>query len=427
MLKKLTSMLLSTLLVVLLLPLSSLASTTTSQLDAIEDAHGRSGSYGNNTYGTLEELVVKEGNGTDYTRESFIKFNLEGLNADDVQQATLNLYGRCQNGSGNVYISTSSDQWSQDSVTWNTKPSVLSQLGSLTISSLDTYNFTVTDAIVEAIQQGNTQISFLLEGETNSAKYFVFDSMESNANSPTLTFTTDNTTPSYTLVFEDEFNGNSGDSMDLSKWEHRALGPRGKGINVEETVFLDGNGNLIIRTYSEDKGDGMEHYTGMIRTIEEWTHGKFEARIDFNSEYGMHSAFWLQTPTMANPLGDPGAAGVEIDVIEHKKNSNNTMLMALHWDGYSSHHKVKSSSYNGVPIGDGFHIYTFEWDEDSYKFYVDGHLAWETDYPISQTDEYIILSSCIREGWSGSMPSGGYGDFDTSTTEMIVDYIRVWQ
>ena len=52
----------------------------------------------------------------------------------------------------------------------------------------------------------------------------------------------------YALVFEDDFDG---DTLDLSKWDYRASGPRRCGFNAPSAVRVE-NGNLILRQEYRD-------------------------------------------------------------------------------------------------------------------------------------------------------------------------------
>lgn len=408
----------------LLLSYNVFATEITSAV-VIADTYVNDGNKASNNYGSSEELVIKDGLIPNYTRISYIKFSIENMDAVGSSQVLLRLYGENkQDGATTVHCYTASNDWQEDEMLWSTRPDYYAKLDSAVIDSLTTYEWNVTQALLDAQNSGETEVSFALTQETDEDLSVVFNSSEANSQIPQLIIINE---PEPQLVFEDDFDGNSGDEMDLAKWEYRGLGPRRDAINCEESVFQDGNGNLVIRTFSEDKGDGLKHYTGMIRTKEEWTYGTFEARIKFQTHHGMWSAFWVQSPTMGNPIGNPEEAGMEIDVIEHLPYSN-TAKMALHWDGYGSAHKVKSSDYNGIPISQGYHVYRLEWAEDYYKIYIDDVLAWTVTTPISQRGEYIILSSEIQHNsWAGQIPSGGYGSFDDSQVDMIIDYVRVYQ
>jgi beta-glucanase (GH16 family) len=230
----------------------------------------------------------------------------------------------------------------------------------------------------------------------------------------------------FKLVWFDEFNGSA---LNTTNWSYRYLGARNDAYNVSNAVAVSG-GALAVTTYTQNG----TNFTGMIGTQNKFEHayGYWEARIDFDSSPGMWSAFWLQSPTYGNPLGDPGTAGMEIDVMEHRaRNFGNsdvsgTAHLALHWDGYGVDHKTKSYDTSDLDLDIGFHTYGLLWTPTCYSFYIDGALVW-TNGPLAQRTEYMILSSEVRNNnWAGTIPVGGYGDLGSSQTKMIVDYVRVY-
>lgn len=236
----------------------------------------------------------------------------------------------------------------------------------------------------------------------------------------------------YALVWADEFDG---EALDAGRWRHHQLGPRREAVNLAEAVRLDGAGNLVIDTWTQD---GV-HHTGMIDTKDrlEPIYGWFEARIDFDTSPGMWSAFWLQSPTYGRVIGDLAVSGAEIDIQEHRVECapgcdlSEFWTTTVHWDGYGAHHKQISNGGVIAGLDEGFHVYAFEWTPDAYRFYVDGQLTWAPeDPPISHAPEYVVLSSEVEDAvplWAGSIPPGGYGSRETSTTRMVVDYVRVYQ
>jgi autotransporter-associated beta strand protein len=236
----------------------------------------------------------------------------------------------------------------------------------------------------------------------------------------------------WTLVWNDEF---SGSSLDTSKWIHWLPGTRRDAVNTASAVAVS-NGTARISTYTS----GGTHYTGMISTSTKFlpAYGYLEARIDYDGAPGMWSAFWLQSPTMGNPVGDPQTAGTEIDVCEHRKvdgsgsDISDLIVGNLHWDGYGADHK--STGYNSGDRGlaSGYHVYGFEWTPSVQRFYIDGTLTWTVNdaisSPVSQRSEFIILSSEVEDAsWAGSIPVGGYGALTNTTAKMIIDYVRVYQ
>ena len=46
--------------------------------------------------------------------------------------------------------------------------------------------------------------------------------------------------------------------------------------------------------------------------------------------------------------------------------------------------------------------------------------------PISRRSQYIILSSEVGQFFAGTIPAAGYGSRVTTTTNMQVDWVRVW-
>ncbi len=233
------------------------------------------------------------------------------------------------------------------------------------------------------------------------------------------------------MLWADEFNGTS---LDTGKWAV-ASGTHRDATDTASAVSV-GGGYLTITTYTS----GGHHYTGYIGTYNSFkaTYGYWEARIDFQDSPGMWSAFWDQSPTIGNPLGNPAVAGTEIDTVEHRysdasgTNISNQTQTNLHWDGYGANEKNAGSGNihnpGGVPLQGNFHLYALQWSPTSYQFYIDGTQVWSSTQAVSHRSEFIYLTSEVQNNsWAGNIPTGGYGSLTTSTTKMIVDYVRVWQ
>jgi len=231
----------------------------------------------------------------------------------------------------------------------------------------------------------------------------------------------------YRLAWSDEFDGGA---LDTNKWAHWLPGKRRDAINSSNAVSL-ADGLLTITSYTEDG----KHFTGMISTRRKFEpiRGYWEARIRFEESPGMWSAFWLQSPTMGRPIGDPATAGIEIDICEHRtvdKNGSNIagqVAHNLHWDGYGRAHQTKGRDTRDLGLGAGFHVYGFEWTTNAYRFFADGQLTWTVTNAISKAPEFCILSSEIDgKAWAGKIPEAGYGDRAASKTKMVVDWVRYY-
>jgi beta-glucanase (GH16 family) len=235
----------------------------------------------------------------------------------------------------------------------------------------------------------------------------------------------------YRLVWHDEFDG---PALDTAKWTVYA-GQRRNAQNAADAVAVAG-GVLTITTYTDDG----THFTGFLDTAGKFltTYGWFEARVRFESSPGEWGAFWIQSPTMGNPVGDVGAAGAEIDVVEHRATDgagvdiSNSYGINLHWDGYGAAHQhaggVGAPPAGAAPLQGNWHTYAVLWTPERYTFFLDGVEQWETREGVSRRPEFIKLTCEVQDAsWAGHIPAGGYGPRGRSRTRMQVDWVRVWQ
>jgi beta-glucanase (GH16 family) len=235
----------------------------------------------------------------------------------------------------------------------------------------------------------------------------------------------------YALVFEDEFQGTR-----LGPAWNAIAGPRIDAISTPDAIGVSG-GVLTITTYTG--ADGIPR-TGFLTTEGkvEARYGFFEARIRFNTAPGNWCAFWLATATIGHPVGDPGNAGVEIDVVEHRVTDQggfdalrDMVALNLNWDGYDENKKNVQRVLplaDGSPVQGNWHTYGVLWTETGYTFYVDDAPLWTTAAAISNVAEDVRLTCEVDDGgWAGFVPTTGYGTKATSTARMEVDWVRVWR
>jgi beta-glucanase (GH16 family) len=148
----------------------------------------------------------------------------------------------------------------------------------------------------------------------------------------------------------------------------------------------------------------------------------------------MWSAFWIQTPTFGKPPGDPASAGTEIDVVEHRAMDRQGKKLAgqaqhtVHWVGLDKRTQSKAHLTDDLGLDHGFHTIGVEWTETEYRFYVDDKLTWTAPAPVSKRNQYIILSSEVKnDAWAGKIPAKGYGSREISTTRLVADYVRFYE
>jgi beta-glucanase (GH16 family) len=242
------------------------------------------------------------------------------------------------------------------------------------------------------------------------------------------------------VTWSDEF---SGSLLDLTRWSYRAAGATRFDAIVTPDAVSVGGGAMTIKTYTE----AGTHYVGMIATQKvgpvgfEQRYGYFEARVKFDNAPGQWSAFWLQSPTLGNPLADPATAGVEMDIAEHRtrcvtptqicgssSDISDRIQEALIWDGYGADSKSAVQLSDPLPgLGNGsWHTWGLRWTPTDLTFYYDDTAIWSKTEPISRRSQFVILSSEVGQFFAGAPPQAGYGSFQTTTTTMQVDYVRAW-
>jgi beta-glucanase (GH16 family) len=216
------------------------------------------------------------------------------------------------------------------------------------------------------------------------------------------------------LVWSDEFEEQA---LDESVWETPA-GVRRDGFWSKEDSYLDGQGNLVIRTRKEDG----KYYSGAIRTMGKFEHrfGYWVARCKFPTQIGHWPAFWLFSNPGVGIVGDGGRDGTEIDIMEKSTALEDKINHALHWDGYGEEHQ-SDDMYVEIPgLSQGYHTFALHWKPDEYVFYIDGKESWRTNAGgVSQVPAYVKLTDEIGD-WAGDIAEASLPDF------FYVDYVRVY-
>ena len=218
---------------------------------------------------------------------------------------------------------------------------------------------------------------------------------------------------SWKLFWSDEFNGTQ---IDLTKWEILGDWKRRDGYWAQSESYLDGNGNLILRT----RQDRDKFICGAVRTKNRFEHryGYWETRCKLPTQPGHWPAFWIMSDGVFK-VGDEGRDGTEIDVAEFPKRDG-TYEINLHWDGYGQAHKSAGKKITAPAITNSFHTYGLLWTTTNYTFYMDGQEVWQTTAGgVSQAPEYMKLSEEIGE-WGGNIRDAKLPDY------FEVDYVRVY-
>lgn len=234
----------------------------------------------------------------------------------------------------------------------------------------------------------------------------------------------------YSLVFEDEFEGNA---LNTDVWEYRGLGARRGGFNASSQVRVE-NGNMIMTgEYLTDGEYGEGWYTGMIKLKERYCKGYFEIRCIVNPDPAFWSAFWIQAdaPYTAS-VSKGGVGGAEIDIFESVssedplcKNSVSQTVYCAGVDGVEEgYQSEKLGKFYGNNIYEEYNTYGLEWTDDEYIFYINGVETRRTSFGngVSEVEEDVIVSLEIPEA-----DLLAELDKETYKTEYIVDYVRIYK
>ncbi|HEV2694833.1 MAG TPA: glycoside hydrolase family 16 protein [Verrucomicrobiae bacterium] len=232
--------------------------------------------------------------------------------------------------------------------------------------------------------------------------------------------------PGYYLVWSDEFNGNG---LDFSKWYYFNQVSQDTVDTIDAITVT--NGYLTINTYTTN---GV-NYSGIIGNDGHYRsfYGYYESSISFVDTNSTWSAFWLQSPTEGQHIGDPSASGAEVDMAEHRYVDVNTNLVwdsvqeTLHWDGYAGAEQTVNPGQEGSGLNAGFHTYSVLWTPVDYEYGIDGVTNLVTTAGHSDRTEVIMFSAQSQTpSWAGKAPPGGFGPLGVSAVKTTVDYVRYY-
>lgn len=258
------------------------------------------------------------------------------------------------------------------------------------------------------------------------------------------------------LAWSDEFDG---DTLDESKWGYRLYywGQRAEQF-TDQGVSLDGKGNVVFRPVVENGmvksaqlqtgGNSFDlmDLEGAIKNrlesrngnnpwgqIEIWPlkplqepkfmhrYGYYEARVKFQSKNFWWSAFWTQSPSIGTTY-DPAFSGVESDIIENfvdgKLTSGNI------FGGYGKTYKNEARVYYPYTEDGEYHRIGMEWNKDGYVFYFDGKETARSSAPVSQVEQFILLSTEVQ-GYRSGKAKTNWTEEELSD-RFICDYVRVF-
>jgi beta-glucanase (GH16 family) len=226
----------------------------------------------------------------------------------------------------------------------------------------------------------------------------------------------------------DEFNGST---LDAARWHvNDATGT--DSLGRKPALFLPenakvGSGNLNITFRKQTLPEkylrlGYKDYSSaMVRTEERGLYGYYEARAKPMNSAGS-SAFWLAW------TGLPDNA-TEIDIFEIGGKTKNEAFDRLYnmnahvWATPQSTEHLSAGSTWVAPwrLANTFHVYGFDWQPETLRWYVDGVLVREAKNTHWHFPMQIVFDSEAMWDWFGVVDDGDL------PSVFRVDYVRVWQ
>ncbi len=231
------------------------------------------------------------------------------------------------------------------------------------------------------------------------------------------------------LVWCEEFDQ---PALNMNNWSY-VIGGSGFG-NGEWEFYTDRpenirieNNQLVIEIRKEDYEH--RHYTSARITTkgkQEFTYGRFEARIKTPGSKGIWPAFWMN----GNTNGQHWPACGEIDIMEKIGREPKTVHGTIHGPEYAGAYGIGEPYTIDQDFGDVYHIFAVEWIPNQIQWFVDEKLYFtfqNTDLPqgISYPFDhpfYILLNTAVGGSWPD------YPDETTILPQyMLVDWVRVHQ
>lgn len=248
----------------------------------------------------------------------------------------------------------------------------------------------------------------------------------------------------YHIVWSEEFNSKN-INEDVWSAENRAPGwadgERQEYCGKECIELRDGC--LVIKPKVTTNNSGeMRYLSGRISSLlkKDFTYGKIIARIKVPKAKGLLSYIRLMPSEgydEANSCYKEFPLHGQIDMVEIAGNRTEEAFSCIAF-GYPYTQRSGSFHRLNTDFSNDFHIFACEWDQDEIIFSCDGKEYYRTSYWFSRTGEneedypapfnkpfHIAIGVSVGSNKLGK--ANDLAGFDDSDSEMLVDYIRVYQ
>jgi beta-glucanase (GH16 family) len=246
----------------------------------------------------------------------------------------------------------------------------------------------------------------------------------------------------WSLVWSDEFNG---PSLDTMSWSYDVgTGDQGWG-NGELQYYTQGenlffkDSCLVIELRNQIMG-AAQYTSSRITTRQkiELQYGKIQVRLKAPFSQAVWPAVWTLGADFNPPSNVAWPACGEIDIFEMACGDNypddrgdNSNFAVVHYTNLSDQSdEFKKSIQIAGRMSDQFHIFTLEWDEKFLSFYFDSAVTpyYQVDITKAYMSEFHQPHSITIDMALGGIGFAGYPDASTVLPQYLtVDWIRWYQ
>jgi len=234
----------------------------------------------------------------------------------------------------------------------------------------------------------------------------------------------------YTLVWQDEFNGNA-----LSPdWVHETgNGNWGWGNNELQNYTSQNttvSGGVLQITAKQEAMGGQNYTSSRIKTqgLQSWKYGRIDIRAALPKGQGIWPALWMLGDNITS-VSWPACGEIDImEMIGGALNNDKTVHGTAHWSDNGSHAQFGDSyTLNSGVFADEFHVFSIVWNANSITWLVDNTVYNSMSTTPAQLAEFqekffFIFNIAVGGNWPGSP------DATTQFPQtMYVDYVRVFQ
>lgn len=250
---------------------------------------------------------------------------------------------------------------------------------------------------------------------------------------PSTGYTTPESYAGMTLIWQDEF---SGETVDNSNWTFE-IGRGSNGWGNNELQYYTEDNAYILNDYlvieaKEEPFNGSAYTSSRMITQNkfDFTYGRVDIRAALPYGQGIWPALWMLGDNIST-VGWPQCGEVDVmELIGGGEGRDDTVYGTLHWD--DNGHVCTCDQGTDYTISSGifadeFHVFTISWDANTIQWYVDDVPYKTVDITPAELSEFhknffFIFNVAVGGNWPGNP--------DASTQfpqRMIVDYVRVFQ